>query len=355
MSEIIEAEKVIEVVSLPELSIKLVGKVASSNLVEYKKTALEFIESINTDLKTDDDFIEADKAIKFCANAEKALKKAKEQALSETSDIALLFETVDELIASLSGKRLPLTKLAKTRKDAIKDTAIDNANKALTSHLNDLATDIKPILLPWIESGFIASVKGLKTVKSIKAAINKRLSECKAKADGYKKHISFNLVSLSELASEHRFLFNDLQQIIMNDHNHFSLIVRTRVSEYVVEEKRKADEKLKIEEDAKTETAKEPVVDDEKPETSNVSLNDVLDAAASSGISEGFRSFGGGSGSATRNPDVDQSKDDDEAHRATVDKAIIAAFVKFGVPGNIASMMVVPMAKGHIPKVSINY
>ena len=62
---------------LPQLSVDLVGEVRGTNLAAYKESAIAFIESINTDLQTDQDFTGAESVIKFCNKAESDLKQSR--------------------------------------------------------------------------------------------------------------------------------------------------------------------------------------------------------------------------------------------------------------------------------------
>ena len=67
--------------TLPALRIEVTGQVTASNLAEFKETALSAIRSVNRTLITDQDFADADKAIKWCADVESRLAAAKEHAL----------------------------------------------------------------------------------------------------------------------------------------------------------------------------------------------------------------------------------------------------------------------------------
>lgn len=256
MPEVIEAK---EVAVLPELSIQIIGQVKGSNLVEYKKTAIAFIESINTDLKTDEDFSLADKAIKFCSKIESDLDTVKEKALSKTADINLLFKSLDELKEATRNKRLKLSKLAKDQKLVVRTSILTEAIKALNDHVAVIYEDIKPLSFPHLGADFQKAMKGKSAVKSMKESVNKELKAAIDKADEYQKHINFNLTTMNELASDFKFLFNDLQAIILNEHDHFELITTTRVNDYKEAEIKRI---AKIEADAEV-AAKEKLEDAE--------------------------------------------------------------------------------------------
>jgi len=334
-----------ETTKLPSLSFKIVGEVKKSNLTEYKKTALAFIEEINVELETDEDFIEASKNVKACRDAEKELEAIKTRALNETEDIKILFDAIVEMETAFSAKRLTLTKLARTRKDGIKAEAIYHASKELIAHTNSLNAEIKPLVLPFVESGFEGATKGLKTVKSLKDAINKKLDEAKAKTDEHKKHIDFNLETLRQLADDHRFLFNDLQSIIMRDHDYFELIVKTRIKDYKAAEQIKADAVIEAERIAIAEQEAADLAGSEQ----EVATPSTIEPAIP--VKEAMASFAMPSG-CTSPPKI---KVNGEDHKAAIEKAAIAGFVKWGVKPSVAAMVVSIIAKGAIPEIAISY
>ena len=106
--------------SLPSLIVRLTGEVTESNLNEYRAFALARIESVNTELTTDQHFIDAEKMVKFFDSAEKELELVKAQALAQTKPINDLFRTIDVLKESMRAKRLMLDKLVKSRKEAVR-------------------------------------------------------------------------------------------------------------------------------------------------------------------------------------------------------------------------------------------
>lgn len=253
---------------LPALSIQLVGQVTGSNLEIYKETALSFIESINTDLKTDQDFADADKTIKFCGAAEKEIEVVKKQALSKTADIDLLFRTVDELKEAMRSKRLELNKLVESRKKAIRNEVVMNANNALKAHIDDINAKLKIVLLPPISADFNQAIKGKKTIKSLQESANDELAAAKIRANEFETLMSANLKIIDEQADEYRFLFNDLPVIILKAADDFQLLVKSRVADHkkAEEEKLEAErQRIREEEEAKANAKTETVAEPQKP------------------------------------------------------------------------------------------
>lgn len=218
---------------LPALQISLVGQVRNSNLIEYKQTALAFVESINTDLQTDQDFADAEKTIKFCDAAEKELEVVKKAALGQTADIADLFRTVDELRDAMKAKRLELSKLVTARKDAIRLQIVQRCNAELQARIAELNADLSHgVRLPLIVADFSGAIKGKKTIKSLEESANEELARAKVEADVTYQNYKLKLRTLQDMAADHLFLFNDLQQIISKASDDFELLVSSRIEQH---------------------------------------------------------------------------------------------------------------------------
>lgn len=130
--------------TLPALRIEVKGAVTASNLAEFKATALSAIRSVNRTLKTDQDFADAEKAVKWCSDVETRLKAAKEHALSQTADIDALFKALDDIGAEARTVRLDLDKLVARRKTEVKEEAVAKARRAFDDHIAALNAEIAP-------------------------------------------------------------------------------------------------------------------------------------------------------------------------------------------------------------------
>jgi len=241
--------KVIE--GLPALIVNIEGAVKSSNLELYKTTAMAFIENINTELKTDDDFANAESTVKFCDAAEKELDEVKRRALSQTQSIDELFRTVDTLKEEMKKKRLTLTKLVKSEKENIKmlilKDSTDSYHEHTTAFSRSLGIDFRNYNAT---SNFAGVMKGKRSIDSMKNAVNTELARVKIESNEMAEVIRVNQLTLEEKAKDYRFLFNDLNSILGYKNDVFSAIVSERVSAHKAEEKRKLEvERERIEEE----------------------------------------------------------------------------------------------------------
>lgn len=274
--------------TLPALRIEVTGMVTASNLDEFREQAMSLIESVNTDLQTDEDFASAEKAVKWCKDVETRLDAAKEHALSQTASIDELFRTVDAIKEEARSKRLELDKLVKARKEAIRGEIMAAGKKTLADHIARLEERIKPLRLPAYDADFAGAMKGKKTVKSLRDAVDDVLARAKIDTNQMADEIAANVKALDELAGdEYHHLFADLQQIATKPVDDFAATVKARIAEHKeaeqrrleaererirAEEERKAQEKIRQEEARKARERAETA----KPQKSAVAATQEL-------------------------------------------------------------------------------
>lgn len=261
------------IMELPTLSIQLVGEVKQSNLTAYRQTALEFIASINTDLQTDQHFADAENMVKFCENAEKELEAAKKAALAQTASIDELFKTVDFIKEELRTKRLMLNNLVKNRKEAIRVEIKQKAEAALAAHIQKLNERLGQKYMPTITGDFVGVMKNKRNIESLHNAVNTELAARKIEANDIADRYEINLKALRELASDHKFLFNDTSDIIGKNPDDLVNLIKLRIADHEAAEKKKAEEaaerereRIRKEEQAKAEAEARARVQQEEAE-----------------------------------------------------------------------------------------
>ena len=217
---------------LPALVVQLVGKVTSSNMAVYRETALAFIENINTDLQSDQDFADAEKMAKFCEFTEKELDVVKKAALEQTADIAALFRVVDELRDGMRAKRLELERLVKIRKDAIRAEIVMTAEAALRAHIYALNARLDARIMPAVPADFAGAIKGKRTIASLRDAINTTLADAKIRANEIADHLEINRKMLAEMTAGHEALFRDADTLVHQQTDALRAIVSNRIREW---------------------------------------------------------------------------------------------------------------------------
>lgn len=226
--------------TLPALRIEVTGAVTASNLAEFKATALGAIRAVNRTLKTDQDFADAEKAVKWCADVESRLKAAKEHALSQTADIDALFKALDDIGAEARTVRLDLDKLVARRKTEVKEEAIATARRALDAHIAALNAELAPMRLPTVVADFAGAIKGLKSFASMQDKIDGVLAVTKIAADADARGMRTNLATFKSAADGFEFLFADLGQIVHKAADDFAAVVQARIAAHKAAEEVRA-------------------------------------------------------------------------------------------------------------------
>lgn len=232
---------------LPALTVQLVGQVTSSNLATFQTVVMERIKAINTTLVTDNDFATADKMVKFLDDGEKRLELVKSQALAQTASIDELFRTIDTLKAEMRAKRLTLDKLVKAEKENRKAEIVTAANREFADHLAALLNRVG-VPIPAIGS-FGESVKGLKSLDSMRDKVSVALANAKIEANAIADRIDSNRKMVDDMS-----LFPDFAQVATKAPDDFAALLAMRTAaRKEAEEKRLAEdrERIRAEEQAK--------------------------------------------------------------------------------------------------------
>lgn len=230
--EIPETSKAEAIMALPTLAVQIRGEVITSNLPAFKAAAEKFIAGIKTELRTDEDFVQADATVKFCEKAEKDLEVAKNAAIAQTASIDELMRTVDHIREQLRTKRLALDKLVKSRKDQIKELAVAERRQKYAEHLADLNAELGDVNISVPPPDFAGAIKGLKTIASLHNALDTTLANGKIAADAAAKDLRTKLDWYKPHADAYGLLFRDLQQIIQKPADDFQLAVMARIDEH---------------------------------------------------------------------------------------------------------------------------
>lgn len=233
--------------SLPALRIEVEGAVTASNLAEFKATALGAIRSVNRSLSTDQDFADAEKAVKWCADVESRIAAAKEHALSQTASIDALFKALDDISVESKRVRLDLDKLVTRRKVEVREEAITRARAALDAHIATLNAEIAPMRIGAIAADFAGAIKGKRSLASMQDALDGLLVTTKIAAENEARAIRANVATFQAAAAGFESLFADLGQLVHKAADDFGAVLQARLAthkaaEAAKEEKRKADE-----------------------------------------------------------------------------------------------------------------
>ncbi len=269
--------------TLPALRVEISGMVTSSNLMEFRETALAVFDNINKDLQTDEDFSNAEKTVKWCGEVEKRLEATKEHALSQTATIDELFKTIDDIKAQARATRLDLKKLVQARKDAVRFEILQAGKSAMSTHIESLNKRIGKPYMPAITTDFAGAVKGKRTVSSQRNAVDTELARAKIESNEIADKIQTNLDSLRELAADYTFLFSDAATLVLKNNDDLVNVIKLRITEHKAAEEKRIEaerEKIRQEEQQKLENER---IDLEENQQTAAAIKDATESPLNGG------------------------------------------------------------------------
>lgn len=214
---------------LPALFIQVTGEVTASNLDVFRSRAVTVIDSINEDLKTQQDFADAEGAVKFCQEVEKRIESTKDGVLGQTVTIDQLFKALDDVKEMARQKRLKLDKLVKSKKEEIKLNMVREHIDALLVHINDLNKRLCGDYMPVIEADFPIAIRGLKNLDSMRDKLSVELANRKIQANEIADIIDANRKIIE--SSGHASLVPDFKSVCTKSPEDFQGLIAMRLQQ----------------------------------------------------------------------------------------------------------------------------
>ena len=228
---------------MAELAIRLSGEVLSSNFDEWKNELIARIKAVNTELKTDPQFVEAANDVKLFKAAEQTLKGAKESAINQAADIQRLFAAIDEVSTEVRSVRLSLERQIKQRKLEIKEEFIELGMNRIRDYIERQGADFQSIDHSAFmdRDCFVAAAKGRATVNGLNKAITLLCGQIKSQIDERVAWAKRNAASLDSLPNVRRALFQDRGTLLALSPDQLQSVIDERVEIYEREIARDSD------------------------------------------------------------------------------------------------------------------
>jgi predicted phage-related endonuclease len=238
--------------ALPALSIQVNGQISLiDNLEVFGRKLTDFIAGLPAKPATDQEFADADAAVKTLKTAEDALDAAESSALAQTASIDQMRRTVGLYRDQARTARLMLDKLVKARKESIRVEIMQAGANAFANHIGGLNKRLG-MAMPPVAADFSGVMKGKKTVSSLRDAVDTELARAKIAANEVADKIQINLAILD--AASHAFLFSDRAALVMKESEDLRLVVKVRIADHEAAEEKRIEaerEKIRVEEEAK--------------------------------------------------------------------------------------------------------
>lgn len=286
--EVLPATVAKPVIDLPSLSIIVSGSISlKDNLIPFGDRLNAFIDGIVKEPKTDQDFADAENAVKILQGAQDALEQAEASALAQTASIDEMRGTV-KLYADLARTtRLALEKLVKVRKETIRIEIQNEAKAEASAYIDNLNALIGKPYMPGIPVDFAGAMKAKKTISSLRDSVATELSQFKIRADAVFKSIVFNITTMRELASEYPFLFADAGQIVLKATDDCTALIKNRINEHKESEAKRLEvERAKIAEEERIKAEAKIRAEQEANAAENLRIQKATQAEAVAKVAE---------------------------------------------------------------------
>lgn len=227
-----------------QLIIKLKGEIQSSNFAEWKNELIAQIQSVNTQLMTDDDFVAAIEYVKLLKSAEKTLKTAKQSSINQAADIQKLFAAIDDISEQARQTRLSLEHQIDRRKFEIKQQCIQSGIDIVQAFIQQQNKDFQFIdHAEYIDRHrFEAEIKGKGSIKSIQAVMNGLCRKIKIDISQKATEVTRNGVIIDTLPSQYKILCQDRPALLALNTQELRLTIEKRIAVLNEEEARRRNE-----------------------------------------------------------------------------------------------------------------
>lgn len=232
--------------TLPSLRIEARGMVTASNLNEFREHAMLVLSGINRTLKTDEEFADAEQAVKWCSVVEDRLEAAKANVLGQMADVDAVCRTIDDVAAETRRIRLELDRLVKAEKESRKTELVRAGVDAVVTHYAAINATLAEHALPiptTLNADIGASIKGLKTLSSMRDKIDAAVASAKIKASQQAEKVRENIaVFATDDAWKFAHLFPDRVQLCRTKQpEDLAMLVAHRIGEH----KRREEQRIR--------------------------------------------------------------------------------------------------------------
>lgn len=221
--------------SLPALFVDVAGALTtSSNLDAFRAGAEQLIGSIKTELVTDQDFADAEAAIKWLDDTEKNIDIVIKQALSKTGPLDALIRTLEDVQKNLArATRLKLNKQVEAQKVNRRNQIVAQAEAGFGNFLDTVNNEFKParVFIGEVRPDFYTAIKGKRSFDMMVSACNDLIAKSKIEVNEIASKVRTNLAKLAE-HKDHDFLFANKQQLAFMEPDHLELTISSKINEY---------------------------------------------------------------------------------------------------------------------------
>jgi len=241
--------------SLPAVVVQVNGALTvGGNLEDFGAALKTFIDRIPKKPSTDQEFADAEAATKALKKAEEALAAAEDGALAQISDVEVMRRTVADLKNLARTTRLATEKLVAAEKEARRTEIVTGAQAQLDQHVQALNQRLGTNWLPRIAGGFAETIKGLKSLDSMRDKVAVALTSAKHDANQLAARLETNRKHLVQEDGDWIALFADFSTVGAKAEEDFQALASLRIGNHKQAEAARLDkerERIRAEEAAR--------------------------------------------------------------------------------------------------------
>ena len=234
------------------LTLRVEGRVLASNLDQFRADADAFLARLPkaSELETDQDFADAESAVKACAEAEARIKAAIDAALAQMSDVDAVMRAAGTVSETIRAARLALDRAVKAEKENRRAAIVSAGVKSVLDHYTSINSTLGEYSIgapASLSSELGAAIKGKRTISSITDAVDAAVAQAKIEASQRADAIRVNVAILQEYADWLHIIPGPVQLVHTKQPDDLRNLLSNRVAEY----------KRQLDQDAKEELAKQ--------------------------------------------------------------------------------------------------
>lgn len=185
------------------LSLRVEGRVLASNLDAFKAGAESFIARLPkaSELETDQDFADAEAAVKACGEAESRIKAAIDAALAQMSDVDAVMRAAGTVSETIRAARLALDKAVKAEKENRRAAIVSAGVKSVLDHYASINATLGEYSIgapASLSAELGAAIKGKRTISSITDAVDAAVANSKIEASQQADKVRASIVVIDE-------------------------------------------------------------------------------------------------------------------------------------------------------------
>lgn len=242
--------------ALPVLRIEARGEITTSTLDSFRVEVLERINSVNAVLETDQQFADADADAKWLRDVSSAMKQAGKKVRSDMQSVDDVLNVLEQLDQIATRKAIDLEKRVKSEKDVRKQVIVQEAQQALDVHVDSLNKQLGTYWLPRVAGGFAETIKGLKSLDSMRDKVAVALTNAKHEANQLADRLEANRKHLVQEDGDWIALFADFATVGTKAAEDFQALAALRIGNHKQQEAARLEaqrEQIRKEEAAKLE------------------------------------------------------------------------------------------------------